>query len=233
MPRKPRISPIGIPQHVIVRGNNRQPCFTRKDDMVFYMTCLKKYSKKHNVQIHAWVLMTNHIHLLCTPLGENAVSKTMQDVGRLYVSYFNKIYKRTGTLWEGRYKSSLVQSEYYLLAVYRYIELNPVRAAIVEDPADYSFSSYQVNALGKQSDLCTPHSEYLSLGSKPKNRQKNYRLLFEQRLDDKLIENIRKTTNKGMAIGSEGFIAQIKALTGYNLVGVNRGRPVGWRKSKK
>ena len=200
--------------------------------MTFYVDCLKDYSKKHNLQIHAWVLMTNHIHLLCTPMRENAVSKTMQDVGRLYVRYFNKTYKRTGTLWEGRYKSSLVQSEYYLLAVYRYIELNPVRAAMVDDPADYSFSSYQVNALGKHSDLCTPHREYLSLGDDDKNRHQNYRLLFDQGLDNKLVDDIRKITNKGMAIGNEGFITQIKVLTGHNLVSVNRGRPVGWRKKK-
>jgi putative transposase len=125
-----------------------------------------------------------------------------------------------------------VQSEYYLLAVYRYIELNPVRAGMVDDPAGYSFSSYQTNALGKQSDLCTPHSKYLSLGDEQKNRQQNYRSLFEQQLDIKLIDNIRKTTNKGMTIGNEDFIAQIRALTGYNLNSVNRGRPVGWRKKK-
>ncbi|MDQ7089501.1 MAG: transposase [Methylococcales bacterium] len=233
MPRKPRISPIGIPQHVIVRGNNRQVCFTNENDMTFYLNCLKNYSKKHDLQIHAWVLMTNHIHLLCTPMKKNSVSKTMQDVGRLYVCYFNRTYHRTGTLWEGRYKSSLVQSDYYLLAVYRYIELNPLRASMVNDPADYAFSSYQINALGKPSDLCTPHSEYLSLGDNDKKRQKKYKLLFKQRLDNKLINDIRKITNKGMAIGNDNFIAQIKVLTGHNLVCVNRGRPVGWRKNKK
>ena len=232
MPRKPRISLIGIPQHVIARGNNRQVCFTSEDDMAFYVSCLKDYSTKHNLQIHAWVLMTNHIHLLCTPLSENAISKTMQDVGRLYVVYFNKTYGRSGTLWEGRYKSSLVQSEAYLLSVYRYIELNPVRAGMVEDPADYSFSSYQINALGRQSDLCTPHQEYLTLGNTQEARQHNYRALFEYELDHKLIDNIRKTTNQGMAIGNEAFITQIKKLTGYNMTSKSRGRPKGWRKKK-
>jgi len=147
MPRKPRISPIGIAQHIITRGNNRQVCFTSEEDMAFYMSCLKDYAKKHDVEVHAWVLMTNHIHLLCTPNVEHAISKMMQDVGRLYVHYFNKTYRRSGTLWEGRFKSSLVQSEEYLLSVYRYIELNPVRAGMVNDPADYAFSSYQINAL--------------------------------------------------------------------------------------
>ena len=126
--------------------------------------------------------MTNHIHLLCTPLGQNTVSKVMQDVGRLYVRYFNKTYKRTGTLWEGRFKSSLVQSEYYLLSVYRYIELNPMRAGMVEDPADYGFSSYQINALGNKSALCTPHEEYLLLGDDPNAGEQNYRGLFERAL---------------------------------------------------
>jgi len=231
MPRKPRVSPIGIPQHIIIRGNNRQICFACEDDMAFYVNCLKEYAKKYNLQIHAWVLMTNHIHLLVTPMNENSVSKSMQDVGRLYVRYFNKTYKRTGTLWEGRYKSSLVQSDFYLLAVYRYIELNPVRASMVKDPADYGFSSYQINALGKHSNLCTPHNEYLSLGDNDKNRQQNYRALFEHQLDSELINDIRKTTNKGMAIGNESFIAQIKTLTGHDLSNVNRGRPIGWRKS--
>ena len=212
---KPRIRPIGIPQHIITRGNNRQVCFTCEDDMAFYINCLKDYSKKHKLQVHAWVLMTNHIHLLCTPLGENSVSKTMQDVGRLYVVYFNKTYKRTGTLWEGRYKSSLVQSESYLLSVCRYIELNPVRACMVKDPADYGFSSYQVNALDRVSNLCTPHDEYLALGDTRKDRQDSYRALFEYELDGGLIDNIRKITNQGMAIGNEDFITQIKILTSH------------------
>jgi putative transposase len=155
-----------------------------------------------------------------------------QDVGRLYVRYFNKTYKRTGTLWEGRFKSSLVQSEHYLLSVYRYIELNPVRAGMVEDPADYGFSSYQINALGRESNLCTPHEEYLLLGDDSNARQQNYRALFEQELDSELIDDIRKTNNKGMAIGNQDFIKEIEGLTGYNMTNKNRGRPKGWRKSK-
>ncbi|SMN02730.1 Transposase and inactivated derivatives [uncultured Candidatus Thioglobus sp.] len=154
----------------------------------------------------------------------------MQDVGRLYVVYFNKTYKRTGTLWEDRYKSSLVQFEFYLLNVYRYIELSPVRAGMAEDPADYSFSSYQINALGKTTDLCTPHDEYLILGNTKQERQQNYRTLFEYEIDGMLIDNIRKTTNQGMAIGNEAFIKQIEMLTGYNMLSKSRGRPKGWRR---
>ncbi|SMM99699.1 Transposase and inactivated derivatives [uncultured Candidatus Thioglobus sp.] len=126
----------------------------------------------------------------------------------------------------------MVQSEVYLLNVYRYIEFNPVRAGMVKDPSDYGFSSYQINALSKVSDLCTPHDEYLTLGDTQNERQHNYRQLFEQELDSKLIDNIRKTTNRGMAIGNEAFIMQIKRLTGYNMTSKNRGRPKGWRKEK-
>jgi len=200
-------------------------CFVNEDDMAFYMHCLNDYAEKHNVAIHAWVLMTNHIHLLATPWEKNSISKMMQDVGRLYVRYFNKTYKRTGTLWEGRFKSSLVQSEYYLLSLYQYIELNPVRAGMVKDPGDYSFSSYQINALGKKSNLCTPHEEYLLLGDDPIARQQNYRALFEQDLDGELIDDFRKITNKGMAIGNHDFIKEIEGLTGYDMTCKNRGRP--------
>ncbi len=232
MPRNPRISPVGIPQHVITRGNNRQVCFTCEDDMDFYLSCLKEYSAKSDVDIHSWVLMTNHIHLLCTPNKEVAVSKMMQDVGRLYVRYFNKTYKRSGTLWEGRFKSSLVQSEHYLLSVYRYIELNPVRAGMVHDPADYEYSSYRSNALGKSDGLCTPHQEYLLLADDGSARQDNYRALFALELDMALIDNIRKTTNQGMAIGSERFIDEISRLTGFDMHTKDRGRPKGWRKKE-
>ena len=193
--------------------------------MDFYLSCLRDYSKKYCVDIHAWVLMTNHIHLLCTPNVDGGVSKMMQDIGRLYVRYFNKTYKRSGTLWEGRFKSSLVQSESYLLSVYRYIELNPVRAGMVDDPADYEYSSYRVNALGKWFGLVIPHQEYLLLGDNADGRQSNYRGLFEQELDMALIDNIRKTTNQGMVIGNERFINEIGKLTGFDMHAKNRGRP--------
>ncbi|MCL1045424.1 transposase [Shewanella electrodiphila] len=153
MPRKLRVSPIGIPQHVTQRGNNRQACFTSEQDFKAYSGWLKDHAKKFHVEIHAWVFMTNHVHLLCTPLHPNSISQMMQALGRQYVRYFNHTYKRTGTLWEGKFKSCLVQSEDYLIQLYRYIELNPVRANMVTDPAEYPWSSYQINALGKASQL--------------------------------------------------------------------------------
>lgn len=134
--------PVGMPQHVIQRGNNRQICFGSETDFKAYLHWLKIYSEKHKVSIHAWVLMTNHVHLLCTPHSVDGISKMMQSLGRSYVRYFNYSYQRTGTLWEGRFKACAVNAPEYLFHLYRYIELNPVRAMMVEDPADYVWSSY-------------------------------------------------------------------------------------------
>lgn len=141
----------------------------------------------------------------------------MQSLGRQYVRYFNYSYKRTGTLWEGRFKSCLVQTEEYLLQLYRYIELNPVRANMVNDPAEYKWSSYQINALGKASTLCTPHQAFLSIHHQTSARQASYRGLFQHRLDNKIIEDIRQATNKGMAIGSDKFKSEIEKLTGISM----------------
>ncbi|MEA1934367.1 MAG: transposase [Thermodesulfobacteriota bacterium] len=232
MARLLRISPKEIPVHLIQRGNNRQACFVSDDDHGAYVAWLKEYAKKYGVDIHAWVMMTNHVHLLCTPQQEGAVSRMMQALGRRYVRYFNFEYQRSGTLWEGRYKSCLVQAERYLLEVYRYIELNPVRAEMVADPGEYRWSSYQINALGKVSDLCTPHPEYLALGVEPLECRENYRALFVHHVDDELLEEIRTNTNKGMAVGNDRFKEEIETLTGRRLRAKKRGRPSGWRKVK-
>jgi len=217
---------------VIQRGNNRQVCFADEQDFTAYAGWLKGYSKKYQVDIHAWVLMTNHVHLLCTPRGQNAVSHMMQSLGRHYVRYFNFSYKRTGTLWEGRFKSCLVQEETYLIQLYRYIELNPVRAGMVEQPSDYVWSSYPINALGKVSELCTPHAVYLALGKDANERQASYRELFKHHVDGKLLEDIRLVVNKGMALGSERFKTEIESLSGRRMTAKKMGRPVGWRKER-
>lgn len=223
MARLPRACPIGIPQHVIQRGNNRQVCFAGEQDFTAYAGWLKDYSKEYQVDIHAWVLMTNHVHLLCTPRAANAVSRMMQSLGRRYVRYFNFSYKRTGTLWEGRFKSCLVQEEDYLLQLYRYIELNPVRAGMVEQPSDYAWSSYPINALGKISELCTPHPLYLALGSKPVERQSRYRELFKHQVEGKLLEDIRLAVNKSMAFGNGRFEAEVESLTGRRMTAKKEG----------
>ncbi len=203
MARLKLISPLGIPQHIIQRGNNRQVCFACDQDMAFYARLLHQYSTKFSVSLHAWVFMTNHVHLLASPHATDAVSNMMQAIGRRYVRYFNREYRRSGTLWEGRFKSSLVQTETYLLQCQRYIELNPVRAGMVSDPAEYTWSSYQRHALGKRVQMSTPHIEYLSLGKTDSIRQDAYRKLFQAHVDDEMIKDIRSAVNKGMALGSE------------------------------
>jgi putative transposase len=225
MTRLTRVSPVGVPQHVIQRGNNRQICFVSDEDRAAYVGWLKEYSKKYRVAIHAWVLMTNHVHLLCTPMQAGSVSQLMQSLGRSYVRYFNQTYQRSGTLWEGRYKASLVQTEQYLLEVYRYIELNPVRAGMVSDPADFQWSSYQCNALGRSSELLTPHDVYLTLGQNEQSRQSCYRGLFSARFDDKLLSEIRHCVQRNLAIGHERFKEQIEQLTGRRVSARSRGRP--------
>jgi putative transposase len=230
MTRRRRVTPAGIPQHVIQRGNNRHVCFAQEADMKAYIAWLRDYAQAFCVDIHAWVLMTNHSHLLCTPHSDDGISKMMQSLGRMYVSYFNYHYQRTGTLWEGRFKSCPIESEKHLLDVYRYIEMNPVRAGMVDDPADYSWSSYQCNALGKGSSLLTPHQIYTGLGETKLQRQSNYRNLFSQLLDKTLVDNIRNCTNSGLALGSDKFKAEIEALTGVRVSKGKRGRPIQYEK---
>ena len=225
MARLTRVAPIGVPQHIIQRGNNRQACFTGEEDMKAYLHWLKDWSKKCQVDVHAWVLMTNHVHLLCTPWKENAVSQMMQSVGRFYVRYFNHTYGRSGTLWEGRFKSCLVQSDRYLLALHRYIELNPVRANMVDEPSNYGWSSYVINALGVESELQTPHPEYLALGITKEERLHNYRELFKAHVGVKLLKEIRDSINKGLALGDERFASQIEALTKRRVTARKPGRP--------
>jgi putative transposase len=230
MPRKPRVSLTDVAEHVIQRGNNRQAIFTCEGDMKAYITWLKQYSKKYKVAIHAWVLMTNHVHILCSPSTPLAISQMMQSLGRMYVMYFNKTYKRSGTLWEGRYRSCLVQNDQYLLELYRYIELNPVRAGMVKEPSNYTWSSYQCNGLGKHSDLLTAHPTYLNINDNVNMRQASYRALFTHHVESKLIEEIRLATNKGLALGNDEFKLKVEVLSGTSVIEGKRGRPKGWKK---
>lgn len=233
MPRKSRVSIVGVPEHIIQRGNNRQIVFAGDDNMKAYVTWLKEYAKQYKVAIHAWVLMTNHVHLLCTPGQVNGVSQMMQALGRRYVQYFNRSHNRSGTLWEGRFRSCLVQEESYLLQLYRYIELNPVRAGMVDDPADYTWSSYQCNALGKKSDLLSPHPLFSALGENDEARQSVYRALIRENVEGKLLDNIRQAANKGLVLGNERFVEEVEIITGKILKEGKRGRPLGWRKAVK
>ncbi len=225
MARLARISPLGIAQHVIQRGNNRQVCFVCEQDFASYAAWLTDYAAEFRVQVHGWVFMTNHVHLLVTPLAENGVSKMMQALGRRYVRYFNRQYRRSGTLWEGRFKSSLVASEGYLLACQRYIELNPVRAGMVSDPAEYPWSSYKCHAFGVTSALHSPHEQYLRLACGQSNRLSLYRDLFRVAVEGSLLDDIRSAVNKGLALGNERFKQEIEVLYGRRLKPAKMGRP--------
>ena len=225
MARMPRIDVAGMAQHIIQRGNNRQVCFGGEADMAAYAHWLAEYSRKFAVDIHAWVFMTNHVHLLVTPRIKSGVAAMMQALGRRYVQYYNYSYQRSGTLWEGRYKSCVVQDEEYLLQCYRYIEMNPVRADMVRHPGDYSWSSYRVNAEGVISRLCTPHEQYLSLGSDAQARQAAYRTLFIGHLDEEDMSRIRQATNSGMALGNDRFKDEVELLAKRRARPKKSGRP--------
>lgn len=214
MAHLPRLSIVGCPQHIIQRGNNRQACFFSEQDYTVYLNKLNDSATKHNVSIHAYVLMTNHVHLLMTAYSTDGISQVMQNLGRYYVRYINQTYQRTGTLWEGRFKSTLVDTERYLLTLYRYIELNPVRAKMVAHPAAYPWSSYHCNGGNKNITLIKPHALYLALGNTEVERKLAYQNLFTSRLSDYTIQTIRDTTNKSWVLGDEKFIKKIsKALS--------------------
>lgn len=223
MPRRKRVCPAGYPVHIVQRGNNRQVCFAADADMAAYANWLKEAAAKYGLAIHAWVLMTNHVHLLVTPGSDTSVSQSMQFLGRCYVRYFNYRYRRTGTLFEGRFKSSIVQTDNYLLACQRYIELNPVRAGMVSDPADYVWSSYHAHALQRTANMWTPHAVYLALGCDATDRGEAYRKQFSDVMNTSLISDIRWALNTGLVLGNEQFRNEVEQLTGQRQRLVKRG----------
>lgn len=225
MPRRARISIPGIPWHIIQRGNNRSACFYADEDYQLYLHHLKEQSDKHGCEIHAYVLMTNHVHLLLTPKEEDSAALLMKNLGQRYVQYINRTYQRSGTLWEGRFRSCLTQSEDYVLACYRYIELNPVRADMLNHPRDYPWSSYKTNAEGKKSDLLTPHDQYLQLDHRVLERRKAYRGLFKAHIDQPIDNEIRSATNGNYVLGNTKFQEQIEQALGRRVVRGKAGRP--------
>ena len=210
MPRKPRFYLPDLPQHVVQRGNNRDPCFYATPDYQFYLTVLGDALVNHRCQLHAYVLMTNHVHLLVTPLHQFGLPQLMQAIGRKYVQYINRSYRRSGTLWEGRYKASLGGSERYLLTCYRYIELNPVRASMVTDPADYRWYSYRAHALGRGDSLIVDHAGYQALGESITVRCAAYRSLFEHAIGKDMLSTIRSSLNECRVLGDERFKDQVE-----------------------
>lgn len=225
MPRRPRIHLPGLPLHIVQRGHNRDACFFGEDDYHAYRHWLGEALKTSGCRLHAYVLMTNHVHLLMTPPEPQAVSQLMISLGRRYVQYVNRTYRRTGTLWDSRYKSSLVQADTYLLLCQRYIELNPVRAAMVDDPAHYRWSSYRANGLGQPDPLLTSHPLYVELGRDEADRLATYRALFRTELDADAISDIRLALNQGQPLGGSRFVDSIERATGQRREVRPRGRP--------
>jgi putative transposase len=215
----------GVPLHLIQRGNNRSVCFFSEDDYLFYLELLAEQANKNSCEIHAWCLMTNHVHLLISPHEHSSTSLLMKGIGQRYVQYINRTYGRSGTLWEGRFRSCLVQSDSYVLACYRYIEMNPVRAKMVTHPAEYRWSSYRANVQSEFSHLITPHAQYLSLGDTDVSTAEVYRELFRSKLEIGLVDQIRAATNGNYVLGGSRFAAEIEAMIGRRTRRGCPGRP--------
>lgn len=231
MPRRARHYVPGLPYHVVQRGNNREACFIEPDDYRLYLELWQEVSPRYGVGVHAYCLMTNHIHILCTPAKASSISDTMKVVGSRYAQSVNRKYQRAGTLWEGRHRASLVQSEKYFLTCSRYIELNPVRAGLVKRPGEYRWSSYSANAWGDASWL-TPHREYLVLGRDVGARTRAYREIFRQQLSEENLHLIRRAAHYCQPVGDDRFRAEIKEKYGVILGQMRRGRPRNTGKSR-
>lgn len=225
MARLPRLTVPGYPHHVIQRGNNRQPIVVDDSDRQLLMALVFEHARAHQVAVHAWVLMDNHFHLLLTPVTAEGVPRMMQAVGRAYVRRFNNRHGRTGTLWEGRYKSTLVQTERYLLACMAYIELNPVRAGLVNDPREYPWSSHR-HHIGQQADRhLSPHPVYWALGNTPFAREASYGELVRAGLAADQQRRIVDATVHGWALGDDDFARHLQRQTERRVVRAARGRP--------
>lgn len=211
MPRPIRYDVVGVPQHVIQRGVNRQRTFFSRRDCHRYLGWLARAARDCACDVHAYVLMTNHVHLLVTPHLPMAIAELMQSLGRRYVPYVNHVRGRTGTLWEGRYKASLVATGSYLWACYRYIELNPVRAGMVAQPGEYRWSSFHRNSLGQADPLITEHPEYSELGDDVAARALVYSRLFDEGLEDAAVRDIRQSLDRCDPYGSDEFKRTVAA----------------------
>jgi len=213
MARMPRFFLHGVPLHVVSRGNNRAAIFHEKEDREFYRAYLRHAARRHGVAVHAYVLMTNHVHLLATPATTASMPKVMHAANLVYARYFNDKYKRTGTIWEGRYKAAIIDSDSYLLTCMRYIELNPVRAGIVEDPARYPWSSFAANALGALDPLVTPHPLYQRLDKDAGARCRAYLACAGMQLSRDEVDRLRDSTHNGWAVGSADFCERVEAIS--------------------
>ena len=221
------------PLHVIQRGIDRRAVFFRPDDYARYRDWLIAAAEEYGLAVHAYVFMTNHVHLLVTPAHAQSLPRTMQSLGRRYVRHINGRAKRTGTMWEGRYRAAPIDSDAYFLACCRYIELNPVRARMVAHPRDYLWSSYRAHADGAKDALVSDHPLYRRLGRTAAERQRAYRSLFRAKLGNDFVEGLRAATNGGWALGDDRFKRQIAKMVGRRSAPLPKGRPPADRRDKR
>jgi putative transposase len=230
MARKPRLFITGMPYHVIQRGNNKIPIFSKEEDYLFFLELIREAKVKYPCRLYSYCLMANHFHLLIEPVQEKEnISLLIKLLGAKYVRYFNKKYKRSGTLWEGRFRGSLVDKEAYFLACFRYIEMNPVRANISRYPELYPWSSYRFRAFGEKSGILDLDPWYNSLGYNLEERQVRYRQLFQGLFPESTLKLIREMTNKNGIVGGIDFKAHIELLACRDIII----RPVGRPRSEK
>jgi len=229
MARHPRLIVPDVALHVRQRGNNRQACFRHESDRLVYLSNLGDLCRRWRCALHAYCLMTNHVHLLLTPSDEDGPALLMRDLGRAYVPYFNRRHGRTGSLWEGRFRSCLVDSPEYVLGCYRYLDLNPVRAGMVGSPAGYRWSSHAANGLGGDDPLLTPHAEYLALADEPTKRCRGYLGLFASGKDEALTSAFREATDGGYPLVGDALKARLAAAG----VRLERAKPGPRRENEK
>jgi len=225
MPIKPRLFVPGMPVHVVQRGHSRGAVFFEDNDYLAYLRWLQEGAERYQVAVHPYVLMTNHVHLLVTPGVKEGVTRMMQYIGRRYVPYINNAYGTSGSLWEGRYKASLIHDDEYLLTCMRYIELNPVRANMVRSPVHYRWSSYGHNGQGNENALITPHPLYRALGRSSSDRLDAYRDLPRAHLDPDVLHDIRAAWQTGTPLGNDAFRQKVEAKLQRKLGQARRGRP--------
>ncbi|GLS26098.1 transposase [Marinibactrum halimedae] len=225
MPRLPRLNLIDIPQHIVQVGHNNLPCFFEDDDYEFYLQSLKVAADQYEVHVHAYVLLSSMVQIVATPRIPNGISSMMQSLGRRYVQYVNHKYRRSGTIWGGRYKSSLVDSDAYLLSCYRYVECKPMFEGVVDEPGDYPWSSFDHHSSLQTNQLIRDHRLYLEMGETPQERATAYRSSFRYEFDPRLLEYIAETIKLGQVLGGDQFKERIERIAKQRVRPLKRGRP--------
>lgn len=225
MARLPRFSPTGLPALVLQRGNNRQPVFLTADDYRFYLDCLRMAAREHDLAVHAYGLRPNHIHLVATPRRDDALSLTMQAVGRRYARYFNRVANRTGTLWEGRFRSAVLEPDAWLLPAMLYVEGNAVRAGEANTPEEDRWSSHRHHVGLEASPFVSDHSAYWALGNTPFERQSRYQSLVAEGLSSSTLATLRKHAHSGWPLGSEAFLRGLERHAERRVQPLPKGRP--------